>query len=532
MAVTVQDCLSLNSLSDAIVVGGAGGLQRIVKRASVLEFATFDEILADASARGGDAIISALFSVAESVEQQCKTMRVLNKNGESCLILFYVGTIVKEVSDALIQTADELDFPLIVMPRNTDVIYSDIIFDMTSLLLEKQSTSLNINEMIFEISQNDINDLSRAMNIIAKKIGGILIIADSFYQPLLVTCSPQAEGLIPLSSWDEIIQELKRKDVPASDSGYFFKFEIGNKNTNVFFSDIKSESGIIHLLIFDFSNSLNCADLSAIASMIGICVVIWKYHGDTDENNLVQALLSDNGTQAQFALSKYHLKPDSITNLLILSGLESDNASLIKKDGEIQQLFARFQIEYFTAAKDSYIVYLPYKTSVHPNDFEQFIEAARSLFEDSTNRKVIALLALNLRDISNVNDIYMVFREACHILRVIFPEQYIFDQYSLEFSYSCLELFNYNHRKRKICMNFLAPLDAQSSDALVDTLAVYVLDASRNVSMTARLMFIHANTVQYRLKRVKELLNIDLNDVSETILLTQSLAIYRMLQHI
>lgn len=532
MSITVQDCLSLPSLSDAVVAGGAGGLQRIIKRASVLEFATVDDILTDASARGGDAIITALFSIADSVEKQCKMLRILNQGGEACLILFYVGTIVKELSPQLIQTADDLDFPLIVMPYATKIVYSDLIFDITSLLLDSQTSTLNIHDLLDEISKNDISDLSRAMKIIADKFGGSLILTNSNYEPLLVTCAAQSEELISLTAWEDIVKDLKQKDIFSADSGYLFQYDVHGQSANAFFTKIKNHHEGINLLVFDFSNTLNYSDLFGIASIISTFAVVWKYRGDTDENNLVQALLSNNGIQIQFALSKYRMKPDSINNLLILSKPEPDlkhtnqDMAILQADKEIRRIFTNHHVKYFSAAKDSYIIYLPYQVS----NTSHLMRDIDSLLQEGTASELMVLFAPNLMGAAHINEIYMMFRECCSVLKTIFPMQRRFDQFSLGFAHSCWDILKNNERKLSAYDDFLIPLDSQRDDALVNTLTIYILDANRSVSTTASLMFTHVNTVQYRIRKIKELLNIELSDISEILFVTQAVAIRRVLQ--
>ena len=62
----------------------------------------------------------------------------------------------------------------------------------------------------------------------------------------------------------------------------------------------------------------------------------------------------------------------------------------------------------------------------------------------------------------------------------------------------------------------------------MDTLETFVLDAGCSIVETAKLMNIHANTVQYRLKHIREELNVDISDSSVVLGLTIALAIRRI----
>ena len=118
MSLTVADCLKLPSLQDAKVIAGQNGLGKIVSSVSVLEYARVFA-MADALFLGNELIITAFTSVMDDVDAQCNAIRRLNEVGEAAVILYYVGYYVKTVDPRLIAVADELDFPLIIMPPNT-----------------------------------------------------------------------------------------------------------------------------------------------------------------------------------------------------------------------------------------------------------------------------------------------------------------------------------------------------------------------------------------------------------------------------
>ena len=67
------------------------------------------------------------------------------------------------------------------------------------------------------------------------------------------------------------------------------------------------------------------------------------------------------------------------------------------------------------------------------------------------------------------------------------------------------------------------PLQAHSSD-LVTTLWSY-LDNGRSLEATARELFVHPNTVRYRLKRVSELIGWDATGPREALILQTALII-------
>ena len=67
-------------------------------------------------------------------------------------------------------------------------------------------------------------------------------------------------------------------------------------------------------------------------------------------------------------------------------------------------------------------------------------------------------------------------------------------------------------------------------DCLLETLEHYLLDARLNVTRTADMMFLHKNTIKYRLQRVAERLGFVPGDLPESIPLFTACALGRLLR--
>ena len=138
MSITVSDCLKLPSLQEANVIAGHRGLDKYVSAVSVLEYARVFA-MADSLFLGNELIITAFTSVMDDVEAQCNAMRRLHEVGESALVLYYVGYYVKSIDKKLIATANELDFPLIVMPLNNySLRYNEVITEVLEKIFEER----------------------------------------------------------------------------------------------------------------------------------------------------------------------------------------------------------------------------------------------------------------------------------------------------------------------------------------------------------------------------------------------------------
>ena len=119
MSITVSDCLKLPSLREGVVVAGENGLSSIVNNISVLEITEESQISAmKDDINNFELCLTSFAGIAGNVEAQCKIIQYLADVGDVGLVIYYVGTIMQEVNPQIIQTANSLDFPIIVMPLN------------------------------------------------------------------------------------------------------------------------------------------------------------------------------------------------------------------------------------------------------------------------------------------------------------------------------------------------------------------------------------------------------------------------------
>ena len=142
MKITVNDCLKLPILSKATVVAGEGGLNRIVSGISVLETSNiiFDEY--SYKSLGGELVVTGFITCYDDINGILRCVESFSKSDDAGLIVFYLGIYLKEIPKKVIELADRLDFPIIVMPPHRDDIpYSYVIYEVMQLIFENKLKS-------------------------------------------------------------------------------------------------------------------------------------------------------------------------------------------------------------------------------------------------------------------------------------------------------------------------------------------------------------------------------------------------------
>lgn len=140
MNFTVGDILKIEPLVSGKLAAGTDGLSNEVRGVTVLEVSWIEIPEGQAFTASGDLVVSSMYSVMSSVEEQIQTVRMLKEQNASGLILCHIGMVIKELSPRLVEECNRLALPLIIMPPYVG--YSAIISVVSSLVLTQKNRAL------------------------------------------------------------------------------------------------------------------------------------------------------------------------------------------------------------------------------------------------------------------------------------------------------------------------------------------------------------------------------------------------------
>lgn len=185
MSVTVEDLMRLPSLRQAKVIGGSGGMRRVVSSISVLE-STKPEILvnelfpdARSGYSGGELVITGFINCTDDVEMQCENVRRLIEGGEVGLVLYYVGVYLPRVDQRLIDMADENDFVLICMPEGkSNLRYGELITDVTECIYQDKSSASLVSDILDRMSSapRSQQTVATALRMLCMELGCSIVL--------------------------------------------------------------------------------------------------------------------------------------------------------------------------------------------------------------------------------------------------------------------------------------------------------------------------------------------------------------------
>lgn len=521
MSVTVEDLLQLPSLRNAEVIAGRGGLKKIVSSISVLE-ATDPELLNDSMFHndeyfGSEIVITGFMNAANDPELQCRNIRRLAEGGEVGLILYYVGVFMKSVDPSLIKLADTLDFTLICMPKNRmDLRYSEVICDVMSAIIKDQTSGssfvVEILERVAKLPPYQ-QSVDTVVKMLSDRLRATVILADSQLRVLNEAAWPRT-----LSGLHAYLKSTKLPE-PSGPPADFHELP----NGLLYRERIESGgSSTMELFIVRDGEPLTKNECQQAAESVQLAVNLWSQnHERTVVAELVKAILHDEPLKMRRLADLFNIDIASVHVMWIFSGC-AFAASHPDAAAECAKRFCQ------TAFAD-----------VYENDLVLFMDDTGTLSDtDVLGEALTELLPsgvtgtafFNLENTADVRQAFLANKEHLADAKKIFPLRAHFTGNEIDFAGACRGIIDSGE---KAAEKALAPLDAlrlrRNGDELELTLAAYLLDCGTSLSLTAEKLFLHKNTIKYRLKSISDFFGFPVGQMPSSYLLYEAAAVSRLM---
>lgn len=495
MDLSVREALEIDGLKDAKLIAGGKGLDRLIYCVDISE--TPD---AYKWVRPHEFLITAGYSIRDNLKAQLLLLHSLAEvNGAGLAIKFgrFIGDIPKELSEL----ADQLEFPLIGLPD--DLPFIDITYPLMQHIVNAQAQRLAYSERIY-LTLTKIALETNSLDALAKSLGDILhqnIYIYAHHLRASVISELQNNQVFPVEVKQKIYgyiavetsQQLSEQDMIAiKHAQTLAALQLMNR-------ELATESAWNEKR--DFFDELisgkkhNMELLRARATEIGFSLAEKKYLCMVDVDDFSQYLLQYKLTEQEaFNLRRtlFHIVQDELS---VSYGV---NQSLVVQQSD--RVIAICPITLSEKKQQDQGTQLKGALSkIH--------EKVSIMLHDITLTIGVSNEIQRLEDFSGA---YQQVRRVVAISRKINGMGQDFFQKDAEV-YLLLEKMDV----LPFYETTLSELEcAKNSTELLHTMEVY-LACQGNLSETAGKLFIHRNTLRYRLSRIEGLLGKDLNS-SET----------------
>ncbi len=288
------------------------------------------------------------------------------------------------------------------------------------------------------------------------------------------------------------------------------------ENTKVLIGDVTTYWGPItlrdkkyYLMLVDNEDYYKQEDIIKLAEIIELAMGMWNYSPERDANaEFIRALKRGNAQLAANLMEELNIAEDDFRGVYMIPNAQRDEALKILTMQEEKYGGSALRV-----AESNEVAGVVLRSKLKQRFGEPEWKAMAKSMADAAG----APKTFHVMGCKNVDDLCSAFKlinETEAFVQLIFPYKHSFSKYELALANNCVNICMNGGSVRKYYQALIAPLKQDSKDSkskhLMETLECFMLDSGMNAAKTAKLMKIHSNTVQYRIKRIREILGVDI----------------------
>ncbi|MBT2686029.1 PucR family transcriptional regulator [Bacillus sp. ISL-37] len=537
--ITIKDILNANVFENSEVLAGSKGLSHEVSTITVAE-------LPDAASwlRGGELVCSTAFFISNQVKHQQEWIESLIHNGASALAI-KTSRFLGVVPSGILEVAENNNFPIISLPH--EVTWPSVIESFMDFFMNER---MKIMRLVEDVQSNLINLMLENKGIgticdkIASLVGNPIILEDARFQTISVGTADFTDKLSNEQIIDTRVSESFQKKLLQSK---FYKniqtgkiedqLELtvpdkqrqGVKNITIPIHTNKSVYGFITVIECNKPHSL--VDMLVLKNATNALALqlMQQYLNEQTSRTKNLALIEDiiHGKLHTQILYEYESLNISLSDPMVAMMIELS----APKDMN-GHFWDRTEEQIYRTIKNGLGKH--FRQIVIGNDGSSFTILVS--FSQNKTLEITELLRLGLAEVmaeldkhfgqntffagvggvySSIDKVGKSYKEANNALSIV--KKFTRKGPALFFEdlgiYRIFSMVNDTKEIRDFCEDFLDDLkkyDIENGNILLETLHIYLL-SDCGVKETAQRLFLHPNTVAYRIKKIKEIIRYDLD---------------------
>ncbi|TDF95925.1 PucR family transcriptional regulator [Paenibacillus piri] len=528
MNLTVREALDIFPLSEGRLVAGVGGLTRVIKSLNLMDAPDFWEWI-----KPGEMLLSTAFVVKDSPNDFLKLLQKLNERGSAALGI-KLGRYWTQIPRIVLEEADRLQFPLIELP------FEFAFSDQINALFKEQFVRNTKN-------LHNVLDMQKKLMHFAMQTGDqtnyFQVISDILAHPIVVV-GIRGEILYNTSDWTAagLLQDWpwppNSKQVRAQHGGdWVYRIPL-IKNGECY--------GFLLVLLKDALEPQEEGPFHQAAVML-------SYHLETFQEQQPSVANYRLGT----AIERYLLRQTSTADVLeeaqaigdqiwtgsylcVLTTFKPEiknsphihkKLSEIRREIKFDPGLSSTESHHLFVNNDLFSLFTFPDKEKKSGTFVELVARGYSKMLSTINEHAARCFVSKTK--YSIEELLNGYEECLEAKRI--SERLSFDSSVILFS--DLE-FTYllRHIPREVMKRYceyilhnLMQKDEEYSGELLRTLEVYFANKGQ-INDTAKQLFIHRNTVLYRLEKISSLLNIDLRKTDDLLQIKLVLMFQRLMR--
>ena len=532
MGVKVKDALKIGGLKGAKVLSGHGGLNNEIKHVDVIEMPDIVKWL-----RSNTLMLTTFYAFKDDKEAQINIIRKMAEAGVAGLVIdprIYLGKLPEEI----LQLSDELNLPIIELPH--EVGYIDVITPIVNTILDWESQLYSKSKQMNELFTNIIlkkGSFQGISDTLSEFTDCSLIILDKYSNILAWTDSKPGDNdeLEKLINEGDMIALLKAAGIEKDDVNAALRREVKYKDENVVIMLVPIKIGMEiygYIIFWNFDRTFNEINLIALEQASKVTAIELIKREAVQENQKRQEavfftkLLNgdfDSEEEIYNKAENMNISLYGVGSVIVVEICQMNKDLCMQNKIFLTDIMEQFRFK--LSSLQNLIVIGNNKRIVILPKLEHNVDkdAARDLLikigenikaeveEDIGYIKVTVGIGRYYDKLTEIKKSYNEAKNALIISKKLFNSDggiLHFDQLGL---YKLLTKLEDEDELKTFYKETLYPLtkyDKENKTDLVGTLQKYFA-CGENLTVTAEKLYIHINTLKYRMNRIKEILDID-----------------------
>lgn len=522
MKVTVKECLQMDLFKEAKVVAAERDVANAVKDVVVLEGITSAETAKFSSYRA-KMIMTGFFHVRSNVKEQVEIVKALAGVGCSALVIFHVGLVVPEIARTVKETAELYRLPIIVFEGETPTAGETANKMLKEFFFGENFNNSLINNTIFHLLNFErYSSFQAAAKAAAINNDFQMVLVSTDFNPIF---SVETRHRIQI---EEAV--MAHRELASSRDD-----RVGNTYMDVngvitYWGPVTIKEDKYYLMLVDNGDRYSSGEITKLAEIIELAMGMWKYTPERDAKaEFIKALRRGNKSLAYTLKNEVGVKGNEIVNVFY-ARIPQDNSLFNELERE-----EGLKVFKGVDGEETYgvVVYDSPDRTVSPDRLSAARMRCNEIFNvlkgNESNGHVFHVTGID--GIEGAADAFRLIVETWMFAQNIFPLKHVFSKFEMVLTSNCINIQLQSNYVKRNYLELLEPfkeLGENKGKQLLETLETFVLDARMNSLRTSEIMGIHTNTVQYRLKKINDVLGVEVTGNRIVPGLTIALALKRL----
>ncbi len=280
-----------------------------------------------------------------------------------------------------------------------------------------------------------------------------------------------------------------------------------------------------YMMLVDNEKSYSQDDIAKLAEIIQLAMGMWNYVPNRDATaEIIRAVRRGNRSLVSALLEELGIPEKDLEGVFYIPGIKREDA--IKCFTEFEETYGLRLLK--LCEQDEVAGIILHSPDQKICEYDEWNGLTRQLYALGVKNVFAILHADGVEGLCNG---FHLINETLGLVNYIFPRKRLFSKYELAFVGNCISVYITGGNNKRNYLDLVKPFRSGNDKKikeLEETLGVFMLDAGLSTARAARIMGVHSNTVQYRLKRIREILGLDITATTIVPGLMMAMALLRL----